>query len=149
MRVIFIRHGERVDNQETAALTPHGRDMATAARAWLAEKGHVPTHAFHTGRVRTVQTSDILLEGAGVVASKVRSMPRDWTTWPTFISESLRGAGDGSVLLVGHQPTQNMLERVFPEALAPTNNRCAGIVLESTADGTWRCQDYYAGTPRK
>ena len=146
MQVIFFRHGERIDDNDTG-LTMRGRDMAVAAGAWLRERGYRPSHAMHTGKVRTRETLTALLDGSEIVPARrsFPSQPDRWVAWLQAKGDEI--PTDSTLLLVGHGPTQAMLERLFPHAAAPKANRCAGFVLQWTERSGWQCTDQYAGAP--
>ncbi len=102
MNLLLWRHAEAEDGHRDLerALTPRGREQAVRMAAWLREHGPRLDRVLVSPARRTQQTADALgvpyqivdaiAPGAG--AEQVLAA----AGWP---------AGDGTVLVVGHQPT--------------------------------------------
>ncbi len=144
MRILFFRHGERIERRDK--LTPRGEQMAVSARAWLDERGYVPTHAIRTKRRRTRDTLASLILGTEVVP-RVETVPNTKSTWLKYREDlTMWLPGEATILVVGHGDTQGVIEKLHRSPV-PAGNRCAGFVLDRAADGTWACTDRYPGSP--
>lgn len=147
MRIIFIRHGERSDHGN-GGLTVRGRDMADRARSWLAANDLQPTHAVCTRTARTCETAAIVLAGRGIDPTLRSGLPDVAANWLAYLDQLSTIVPDhGVVLLVGHGPTQWMLERMYPHVALPEVNRCCAFLLDRTPAGAWACSACYPGSP--
>jgi phosphohistidine phosphatase SixA len=155
MRILFMRHGERSRQGTDDPLTPLGREMATAAGAWLRSEGLLPTAAVTTGTIRTRTTAQLACAAAGVAPpTRARSgLPVEAKGWANLLMELGVLAPDDRdlVLLVGHDKTQKMFEgKVFlPSDMAavPSHNRAGIYLVEQDDKGAWKVTRKYDGTP--
>ena len=151
MRLIFLRHGEKVRGGRDGALTEHGCEQSRLAGIWLRDQGHRPTHLLTTDTIRTIRTGALAIAEAmpsGCVVLPPRSglavSPGRWDRMAAELAERL--GADATVLLVGHEPTQDLIERTWARELrAPERNHCAVFVMESEAGGEWRCTQAFGG----
>lgn len=151
MRLIFLRHGEKVRGGRDGALTEHGCQQARLAGIWLRDQGHRPTHLLTTDTVRTIRTGALAISEAmpsGCVVLPPRSGLADNPgRWERMAADLLERLGaDATVLLVGHHPTQDFIERTWARDLrAPERNHCAVFVIDGEVGGTWHCSEVFAG----
>ena len=151
MRLIFLRHGEKVRGGKDTPLTQHGCHQATLAGKWLRDAGHRPTHVLTTKMIRTVRTAELALAEAmpdGCVVMPPRSgMAVNPVGWDRLTADlAARLGADTTVLLVGHEPTQDFIERTWTQDRpAPQHNHCAMFVIEGEAGGAWRCVEAFEG----
>ena len=151
MRLIYLRHGERVRGGKDGALTDHGCQQATLAGTWLRERGHQPTHLQTTPTIRTIRTGGLAIAQAmpsGCVLLRPRNGMADTPPrWDRLVAELAKRLGpDATVLLVGHEATQSFIERTWAQdRRAPQRNHCAAFVLEGEPGGDWQCLDAFGG----
>lgn len=163
MRIIVIRHAERVEGKATPTtpLTPAGRVGAVETGRWLHAYGVRPALVGYTATVRTQDTAELVLEGmglatgdAGVPVLPPEPMPQELGAWRTRVAAIRRALGDraddADVLLCVHSRAQEFVEDTFGgRALGvPVNNRGSAFVLEVDASGGARCVGAWLGHPK-
>ena len=102
MNLILWRHAEAEDgtNDMQRQLTARGRKQAEAAAKWL--RKHMPDHArlLVSPAVRTRQTAEALQDEYTVVPDIAPGASAE-----AVLEAAGWAEGDGTVLVVGHQPT--------------------------------------------
>ncbi len=151
MRLIFLRHGARVHDGRDGALTDHGCRQATLAGIWLRDQGYRPTHLQTTETQRAIGTGALAVAQAapsGCAVLPPRSgMANNPVRWDRLAAElTTRLGADATVLLVGHQPTQDFIERTWArDQRVPAQNHCAVFVIDGEPETGWQCVDVFAG----
>ena len=97
------------------ALTAHGRESAVRAGSWLAERGVVPSAALVSSALRTRQTWEALVEGAGwTIEPDVTDAL--YAAGPDAALDLVRGVDDAlCVLVLGHNPTMGVLAQMLDD----------------------------------
>lgn len=151
-RIVYVRHGERSHIGKDDPLTENGRAMALSTGQWLKEKGLVPSRVIHTGTRRTLETAEQLLLGLGIQVGSVtlfdnKGLPSNEGALEALLEAQVKLAHSGNdVILVGHHPTQNLVQSKFGGARfsVPSANRAAAFILEKV-DGSWRVTAAHPG----
>lgn len=104
-----MRHGRAEafgDEDHRRRLTERGARDVTAAGRWLAEQGLVPTHAYVSSAVRTLDTWENLVAATGADISPVID-DAIYAAGPDSLLDILRVMPEDAevVLYVGHNPT--------------------------------------------
>ena len=151
MKIVVVRHGKQVKVPgRNGPLTEGGWAAARQTGRWLASQGLNPVLLIHTGQHRTRQTAEAVLEAfeAEVPLGRPRTLPSLPRYWHPFTDElTKRVQDDGDVILVGHHPTQQLVEsycggRAFG---VPKDNKAAAFVLEHTDSDGWCCVSVWPG----
>lgn len=114
MQLLIIRHARAAEGlgipDSQRPLTDSGRREFEASARWIAEKGVVPGHVFHSPAVRTTETAKILADVTGL-ADYVRQAAA-WLTLGTGLDEilpMLYSPPTAITALVGHEPIMSAL----------------------------------------
>ena len=163
MRITVIRHAERVEGKATPTtpLTPGGRVGAVETGRWLHAYGIRPALVGYTATVRTRDTTELVLEGMGLVAGEggvavlpPESMPQDHGAWLARVAQVRSALGDradgADVLLCVHSRAQEFVEDAFGGRAfgVPVNHRGAAFVLDVDASGGAGCVAAWLGHPK-
>ena len=148
--IVFVRHGERSRVGADDPLTERGIAMAHETGRWLRERGIAPAVIVPTRSLRARQTAEALRGALGGVAplEPERSLPESPATWEALATRlETRCLGPTDAIVVGHHPTQVLIERTFGGRTfnVPRENRAAAFVLERDAGGGWRCVEVWEG----
>ncbi len=114
-----MRHGKAeafAAEDHRRRLTDRGHRQSTAAGAWLAAQGIVPTEAFVSSATRTRQTWEALVAGSGTPA-EARVEDAVYSADADSALDVLREApADAEVVLyVGHNPTAASLAHLLDD----------------------------------
>ena len=149
MRLVFMRHGHK--DPSTQRLTEEGRVASRRAGDWLCDQGLVPAVVVVTMTERTLETAHEVLGRFGGAAvpepQRRKGIPADVVGFATFADGLVAEAGSAGVaLVVGHHPTQNLVERSLGGARlgVPKSARASVFVLERRGDA-WSCVGGLAG----
>lgn len=149
MRVIFVRHGEKRANERDPELTIAGREMVSETGAWLAARGLAPGLFVLTPTRRTRQTlAELLVHLPAAPALERPELPETPEDWEVFTSRLARAlAPGGTVLMVGHHPTQHLLLDAFgpPPVPVPRHHFATALVLELAPPRSWSFIDVWPG----
>jgi len=114
MHLLIIRHARSADAHglpdSQRPLTALGRREFEASARWVAEKGVVPGHVFHSPAIRTTETAQILASTVGL-ADHARE-PAHWLSLGTGLDEILPMlvlVPAEITALVGHEPNMSAL----------------------------------------
>ena len=104
-----MRHGKAeafADEDHRRRLTERGAREVHGAGSWIVERGLLPTHAFVSAAVRTVDTWEQLVEVTGTEITPVVS-DAIYSAGPDTLLDILRTTPEDAevVLYVGHNPT--------------------------------------------
>ena len=143
MRVYLVQHGEAKPKEvdPSRPLTDKGREEVDRVAAFIAKAGVRVKKILHSGKLRAVQTAEILAEHLkpeeGVEGAEGLDPLADPSPWV----ERLRELGE-DVLVVGHLPHLSKLTSLLltgRDELEPFRFRMGGVVcLEKGEDGKWR-----------
>ena len=154
MRIVFVRHGERVDKTDRSPLTEWGWTAAGQTGRWLVDQGIDPVLLVHTRRLRTRETATALLESLGSATAQRRrpGLPVSATGWSKLERQLAGWVPDGGdAVLVGHGNTPVFVEREFGGSTfgVPGKNKAAAFLLEHSATDGWRCMRAWPGSPKR
>lgn len=152
MRIVFVRHGERVDKTDSSPITEWGWTAARRTGRWLANQGLEPALLVHTRKLRTKETAVAVLESVGIatVQRGRPGLPINTDGWRALETQLAKWAPDGGdVILVGHGKTQMFLEKEFGGSAfgVPRKNKAAAFLLEHSDLEGWRCVSVWPGAP--
>jgi phosphohistidine phosphatase len=115
-----MRHGKAEaygDDDHRRRLIARGRHEATAAGKWLAESGHLPTHALVSSAQRAIETWEHVVDGSGAVGVSLEVSDALYAAGVESALDLLQATPpDASVLaVVGHNPTVSSLVHVLDD----------------------------------
>ncbi len=142
MRLYLVQHGEAKREEEDLArpLTERGCEEAVKVARHAAKIGVQIKRIFHSGRLRALQTVQIMAEHLkpawGIEQAEGLDPPADPKAW----SERVRTNAE-DLMLVGHLPHLSRLASLLltgDEEIEPVKFRTSGIVcLERDERGKW------------
>jgi phosphohistidine phosphatase SixA len=146
--VYFARHAEKAsDVGHDPPLTTTGILVSVAGGGWLRAQGTPIAGAWTTRTRRAQQTAALLLQGARLQlpVGRVSGLPSQLDRLGPRL-DGFVGSVAGAVLLVGHHPTQALIERALGGGAwaVPDRHRGAIFRLERSAAG-WSCVDVFPG----
>lgn len=136
LTLILLRHAKSGWDDPTLSdhdrpLNPRGRHAAPAIGRWLAAQGHLPDLILCSDAVRTMQTIDLLLTGAGADVP-VRHLPQLYNASPDTLLRQIHKQTDAATLLVcAHNPGIGELAHRLVQA-APGHPRFADYPTAAT-----------------
>lgn len=146
--LILMRHAKAVREHEAASdrargLTGRGRRDAEEAGRTLRLQGYAPTAVHASNAVRTVETAVIV---GGLVASEVegRFVEALYLAAPETIWDDARQAGEGAVLMVGHNPGLHELVALLVER-SGDRSALARNFLSDMPTAAWAAFDVEGG----
>jgi phosphohistidine phosphatase len=141
VEVYLVQHGEARPESEDPArpLSDGGRAEVELVACRMAEAGVRPASIVHSGKLRAMQTAEILsryLEPRGDVSERSGLNPLDE---PEAAKQLIEGAG-GPLMLVGHLPHLSRLASLLVSGNVDgevVQFRMGGVVCLSEAGGNW------------
>jgi phosphohistidine phosphatase len=141
VEVYLVQHGEARPESEDATrpLSDRGRAEVELMASWVAEAGVRPARIVHSGKLRAMQTAEILgryLEPRGDVSEQSGLNPLDE---PEVARHLVEEAGE-PLMLVGHLPHLGRLASLLVLGnveCGVVQFRMGGVVCLSEADGNW------------
>ncbi|MEM4727660.1 MAG: phosphohistidine phosphatase SixA [Candidatus Bathyarchaeia archaeon] len=142
MRLYLVQHAEAKREEEDRArpLTDRGREEAIKVARYAARIGLHIEKIIHSGRLRALQTAEIMAEHLRPSKGVEQAENLDPLSDPKIFAERLKEI-DEDTMLVGHMPHLGKLVGLLltgDVSLEPVRFRTSGIVcLERDVNGRW------------
>ncbi len=145
MKVVFVRHGAKRNNEADPSLTFYGKKMSVETGEWLKKNGHLPDKVICSGKKRTKETAYELLNGCGRKLNvSSEDLPEEEDDWNDYLNLLSLMDEKETTLLVGHHPTMLMLIEQYGLEIS-IQNFASAVVLKKISNGVWECADSWPG----
>ncbi|HIA47173.1 MAG TPA: hypothetical protein EYN96_04210 [Candidatus Hydrogenedentes bacterium] len=142
MRLILIRHGDAAmaADDDSRKLDDEGRRQAAVLGAWLGELGFDPPLIWHSNKIRTRETADIVVEIAGWSSKPIETQGLRPSS-PVEEAAIQIEAEDTDLVIVGHMPFMSGLASHLVSGPGTTSYwefaTCGTLILERSGRGQW------------
>jgi phosphohistidine phosphatase len=143
MKLYLVQHGKARPKEEDPerSLSDEGKSEVEAVGKFLKRVGVKVTKIFHSGKLRALQTAEILAKHIGVEIEKADGLEplAEIDVWIERIRDTR-----GDIMLVGHLPHLSRLANYLianNQELDAISFRFGGVVClerEESEDGKWR-----------
>jgi phosphohistidine phosphatase SixA len=144
MKLIFVRHGAKRNDDPDPALTSLGRKMAFSSGRWIEKHINSDPILISTPTIRTIQSAnEICLALERELSILKQNIPSDWNSFERHVIDTYETYQNNLIILVGHHPTMEMLISKFSLPIPP-QNFSSGVLLEKE-HASWKCDHYWLG----
>jgi phosphohistidine phosphatase SixA len=144
MKVAFIRHGAKRQNEENPKLTALGHKMAQQTGQWLQKKLNTAPLIISTPTNRSRQTAEEIAITLGINNEILQqNIPCDWKDFQNYVIDCFKKNQNLCIVMVGHHPTMEMLIAKFRLPI-PRHHFSSGVILKME-NKDWNCSQYWLG----